>query len=228
VIDRPDARGLMQFYCQVLGMRVNEDMDGWVAIGAEPGLWQLAFDRVDVWSRRAGQTAERRRRRPAFVSGWFAVAATLASRDEGCPQRRASEPACGRNCRLGSDEPSQQRWARTADRQPTASLSVPRDGDPGRTAQVPPGHFPASRAGSAMPLGLPLGFSSPTRGCSRDNQRGADRRITIRASESGSRRAGLTSTPLAPDHHGHGDEDVSNYQRRPGRLRRRRARQFRH
>jgi catechol 2,3-dioxygenase-like lactoylglutathione lyase family enzyme len=30
VIDCPDPRALAEFYCQVLGMRINEDMDGWV------------------------------------------------------------------------------------------------------------------------------------------------------------------------------------------------------
>jgi catechol 2,3-dioxygenase-like lactoylglutathione lyase family enzyme len=49
VIDCPDPRALAQFYCQVLGMAVNEDIDGWVVIGAEPGLRQLAFQRAEVW-----------------------------------------------------------------------------------------------------------------------------------------------------------------------------------
>jgi catechol 2,3-dioxygenase-like lactoylglutathione lyase family enzyme len=49
VIDCPDPRALAQFYCQVLGMKVNEDIDGWVVIGARPGLRQLAFQRVDEW-----------------------------------------------------------------------------------------------------------------------------------------------------------------------------------
>ncbi len=30
-------------------MRVNEDTDGWVVIGSEPGLRQLAFQRVTHW-----------------------------------------------------------------------------------------------------------------------------------------------------------------------------------
>jgi catechol 2,3-dioxygenase-like lactoylglutathione lyase family enzyme len=33
VIDCPDPRALAEFYCQVLGMRINEDIDGWVVIG---------------------------------------------------------------------------------------------------------------------------------------------------------------------------------------------------
>jgi len=49
VIDCPDPRALAQFYCQMLGMKVNEDIDGWVVIGAEPGLRQLAFQQVDIW-----------------------------------------------------------------------------------------------------------------------------------------------------------------------------------
>jgi catechol 2,3-dioxygenase-like lactoylglutathione lyase family enzyme len=49
VIDCPDPRSLAQFYCQVLGMRVNEDTGGWVVIGSAPGLRQLAFQRVTDW-----------------------------------------------------------------------------------------------------------------------------------------------------------------------------------
>ena len=49
VIDCPDPRALAEFYCQVLGMRINEDIDGWVVIGLEPGLRQLAFQRVTKW-----------------------------------------------------------------------------------------------------------------------------------------------------------------------------------
>ena len=43
VIDCPGPRALAELCCQVLGMRVNEDIDGWVVIGAGPGLRQLAF-----------------------------------------------------------------------------------------------------------------------------------------------------------------------------------------
>jgi hypothetical protein len=43
VIDRPGRRALAAFYCQVLGMRVIEAIDGWVVIDLEPGLRQLAF-----------------------------------------------------------------------------------------------------------------------------------------------------------------------------------------
>ena len=45
VIDCPDPRALAEFYCQVLGMKVNEDTDGWVVIGCAPGFRQLAFQR---------------------------------------------------------------------------------------------------------------------------------------------------------------------------------------
>ena len=49
MIDCPDPRALAEFYCQVLGMRINEDMDGWVVIGSEPELRQLAFQRAADW-----------------------------------------------------------------------------------------------------------------------------------------------------------------------------------
>jgi catechol 2,3-dioxygenase-like lactoylglutathione lyase family enzyme len=51
VIDCPDPRALAQFYCQVLGMHINEDIDGWVVIGLQPGLRQLAFQPVTEWVR---------------------------------------------------------------------------------------------------------------------------------------------------------------------------------
>src|SRR6266566_2462546 len=49
VIDCPDPRALAEFYCQVLGMGVNEDIDGRVVISAGPGLRQLAFQRASQW-----------------------------------------------------------------------------------------------------------------------------------------------------------------------------------
>jgi catechol 2,3-dioxygenase-like lactoylglutathione lyase family enzyme len=49
VIDCPDPRALAGFYCHVLGMRINEDIDGWVVIGTQPGLRELAFQRVTEW-----------------------------------------------------------------------------------------------------------------------------------------------------------------------------------
>jgi catechol 2,3-dioxygenase-like lactoylglutathione lyase family enzyme len=49
VIDCPDPRALAEFYCQVPGMRINDDMDGWVVIGSGPGLRQLAFQRAADW-----------------------------------------------------------------------------------------------------------------------------------------------------------------------------------
>ena len=51
VIDCPDPRALAEFYCRVLGMRISEDIDGWVVIGVEAGLRQLAFQRVTEWVR---------------------------------------------------------------------------------------------------------------------------------------------------------------------------------
>jgi catechol-2,3-dioxygenase len=48
VIDCPDPRALAQFYCQVLGMKINEHFDGCVVIG-EPGRQQLAFQLAAEW-----------------------------------------------------------------------------------------------------------------------------------------------------------------------------------
>ena len=49
VIDCPDPRALAESYCQVLGMRINEDIGSWVVIGSGPGLRQLAFQRATDW-----------------------------------------------------------------------------------------------------------------------------------------------------------------------------------
>ena len=49
VIDCPDPRALAGFYCHVLGMRINEDIDGWVVIGSQPRVRELAFQRVTEW-----------------------------------------------------------------------------------------------------------------------------------------------------------------------------------
>jgi catechol 2,3-dioxygenase-like lactoylglutathione lyase family enzyme len=49
VIDCPDPRALAEFYCQVLGMMVNEDIGDWVVIGLEPDLRQVAFQRATEW-----------------------------------------------------------------------------------------------------------------------------------------------------------------------------------
>ena len=46
VIDCPDPRALAEFYCQVLGMSINQDIGGWVVIGSRPGLRELAFQRA--------------------------------------------------------------------------------------------------------------------------------------------------------------------------------------
>jgi catechol 2,3-dioxygenase-like lactoylglutathione lyase family enzyme len=50
VFDCPDPRALAAFYAAILGMRVNEDSEDWVVIGAEPGARQLAFQRVAQWT----------------------------------------------------------------------------------------------------------------------------------------------------------------------------------
>ena len=49
VIDCPDPRALADFYCQILGMRINEDSKDWVVIGSEPGMRQVAFQRAEQW-----------------------------------------------------------------------------------------------------------------------------------------------------------------------------------
>ena len=49
VIDCPDPRALAEFYCRVLGMRINEDVGDWVVIGSAPGRRQLAFQRAAAW-----------------------------------------------------------------------------------------------------------------------------------------------------------------------------------
>ena len=49
VIDCPDPRALAESYCNVLGMRINEDIDGCIVIGLGPGLRQLAFQRAADW-----------------------------------------------------------------------------------------------------------------------------------------------------------------------------------
>ena len=50
VIDCPDPRTLAGFSCQMLGMRLNEGIDGWVVIGSRPGLRELAFQRDTPWA----------------------------------------------------------------------------------------------------------------------------------------------------------------------------------
>jgi hypothetical protein len=64
VIDCPDPRALAEFYCQVLGMRVNEDINDWLVIGTRPGLRELAFQRVS----KMGSAALARPRLPAAVA----------------------------------------------------------------------------------------------------------------------------------------------------------------
>jgi catechol 2,3-dioxygenase-like lactoylglutathione lyase family enzyme len=50
VLDCPDPSALAAFYAALLGMRVNEDSEDWVVIGAEPGARDLAFQRVPHWT----------------------------------------------------------------------------------------------------------------------------------------------------------------------------------
>jgi catechol 2,3-dioxygenase-like lactoylglutathione lyase family enzyme len=52
VLDCPDARALAAFYAEVLGMRINEDHrdGGWVVIGREPGMRELAFQRAENYT----------------------------------------------------------------------------------------------------------------------------------------------------------------------------------
>jgi catechol 2,3-dioxygenase-like lactoylglutathione lyase family enzyme len=49
VFDCPDPRALAAFYAELLGMRINEDHDGWVVIGSAPGDRELAFQRAPAW-----------------------------------------------------------------------------------------------------------------------------------------------------------------------------------
>jgi catechol 2,3-dioxygenase-like lactoylglutathione lyase family enzyme len=49
VIDCPDPRALAEFYCEVLGMRINEDIGDWVVIGTAHGRRELAFQRAAAW-----------------------------------------------------------------------------------------------------------------------------------------------------------------------------------
>ena len=47
VLESPDPRSLADFYGGLLGMRILEEDDGWVVIGREPGMRELAFQRCD-------------------------------------------------------------------------------------------------------------------------------------------------------------------------------------
>jgi predicted enzyme related to lactoylglutathione lyase len=49
VVDCPDPRALAAFYAAVLGLQVTQDGDDWVAIGPEPGVRVLAFQRATTW-----------------------------------------------------------------------------------------------------------------------------------------------------------------------------------
>jgi hypothetical protein len=49
VLECPEPRALAEFYAALLDMQVLEDDDGWVVIGREPGMRELAFQRPDRW-----------------------------------------------------------------------------------------------------------------------------------------------------------------------------------
>jgi catechol 2,3-dioxygenase-like lactoylglutathione lyase family enzyme len=49
VFDCPDPRSLAAFYAAVLGLRVVQDSDDWVAIGTGPDDRRLAFQRAATW-----------------------------------------------------------------------------------------------------------------------------------------------------------------------------------
>jgi predicted enzyme related to lactoylglutathione lyase len=49
VLDCPDPRSLAEFYAEVLGMKINEDLGDWVVIGRKPGMRELAFQRTSNW-----------------------------------------------------------------------------------------------------------------------------------------------------------------------------------
>ncbi|PWJ52522.1 hypothetical protein SAMN06264364_11914 [Quadrisphaera granulorum] len=50
VLDCPDPRALATFYCEVLGMQVNQDLGDWTVIGRGPDRRDLAFQRVHDYS----------------------------------------------------------------------------------------------------------------------------------------------------------------------------------
>ena len=49
VVECPDPRELARFYCGLLGMEIHEDDDGWVVIGRQRGMRELAFQRPTRW-----------------------------------------------------------------------------------------------------------------------------------------------------------------------------------
>lgn len=49
VVDCPDPRRLALFYARLLRMQVIEDAPDWVVLGREPGMRELAFQRVEPW-----------------------------------------------------------------------------------------------------------------------------------------------------------------------------------
>lgn len=68
VIDCPEPRALAEFYCQVLGMRVNEDLGDWVVIGSGPACASLPSSGLATGFRRAGLI----RRTPSRCTWTFA------------------------------------------------------------------------------------------------------------------------------------------------------------
>jgi hypothetical protein len=49
VVDCPDPRRLAHFYARFLQLKVLEDAPDWVVLGREPGMRELAFQRVEPW-----------------------------------------------------------------------------------------------------------------------------------------------------------------------------------
>lgn len=49
VVDCPDPRQLARFYARLLRMQVVEDAPDWIVLGREPGMRELAFQRVEPW-----------------------------------------------------------------------------------------------------------------------------------------------------------------------------------
>ncbi|MBC3764193.1 VOC family protein [Quadrisphaera oryzae] len=50
VIDCPDPQALAAFYCAVLGMQINQNLEDWTVIGLGPDRRDLAFQRVHDYS----------------------------------------------------------------------------------------------------------------------------------------------------------------------------------
>jgi catechol-2,3-dioxygenase len=48
VLECPAPRLLAGFYAELLDMQILEDQDGWVVIGHQPGMRELAFQRCET------------------------------------------------------------------------------------------------------------------------------------------------------------------------------------